>query len=258
MTERSRLPGPLVLLLAGLAGMLQPAEARAQAEDSLATLTGRVLSRSRAEPVEQAFVFLLRNALGAMTDAEGRFSIDRVSPGPDTVQVRYFGFEPNTTEVDLKAGHVTEATLLISNSVLEVADLKVEVRRTYAGKLRGFEERRRKGFGDFITPQQIERRQPRVPSDMLRGIAGVSVGSEQLGRTEVYFTKGSTSGRCYPTIWLDGQPMPDMNIDDITAMDLLAIEIYKGATEMPPQWARNACGLIVVWTKEGPIPEEEG
>jgi hypothetical protein len=248
----------LVALLIGFVGLLHPADARAQTDDSLATLSGWVLSRSRAEPVEQAFVFLLRNGKGAMTDAEGHFSIDGVSPGMDTVQIRYFGFEPNTTEVNLEAGRVTEATLLISNTVLEVADLRVAVRRAYRGKLRGFEDRRRKGFGDFITPQQIERRQPRVASDMLRGIAGVSVGSEQLGRTEVYFTKGSTSGRCYPTIWLDGQPMPDMNIDDITAMDLLAIEIYKGATEMPPQWARNACGLIVVWTKEGPIPEEEG
>jgi hypothetical protein len=191
-----------------------------------------------------------------MTDADGRFSIKDVAPGVDTVQVRYFGFEPSTTEVDLQPGHITEATLLVSNTVLEVADLRVEVRRIYTGKLRGFEERRAKGFGDFITPQQIERRQPRIASDMLRGIAGVVVGSEQLGYTDVYFTKGSTAGRCYPTIWLDGQPMRDMNIDEITAADLLAIELYQGGTQMPPQWASNSCGLIIVWTKEGPLPEE--
>ena len=246
------------LLLLSLAALTRPDGISAQVEDTLAQFRGRVLSRSRAEPVEQAFVFLLANGKGGMTDAEGRFSIRDVAPGVDTVQVRYFGFEPSTTVVDLKPGHITDATLLISNAVLEVADLKVEVRRTLRGKLRGFEERRLKGFGDFITPQQIERRQPRVPSDMLRAIAGVTVGSEQVGQTEVYFTKGSTSGRCYPTIWLDGQPMRDMKIDEISAPDLLAIELYKGGTQMPPQWASNSCGLIVVWTKEGPIPEEEG
>jgi hypothetical protein len=174
------------------------------------------------------------------------------------VQVRYFGFEPSTTVVDLQPGHITDATLLISNTVLEVADLTVEVRRTLTGKLVGFEERRMKGLGDFITPQQIERRQPRVPSDMLRGIAGVVVGSERLGQTDVYFAKGGSAGRCLPTIWLDGQPMRGMNIDEITASDLLAIELYSGATQMPAQWASNSCGLIIVWTKEGPIPEEEG
>ena len=260
MTQRTttsyRLPAALLLL--SLAALARPDGISAQVEDTLATLRGKVLSRSRAEPVEQAFVFLLGNGKGGMTDAEGRFSINDVAPGIDTVQVRYFGFEPSTTTVELQAGHVTEATLLISNDVLEVADLNVEVRRIYTGKLVGFEERRMKGFGDFITPRQIERRQPRVASDMLRGIAGVVVGSEQLGQTEVYFTKGGSAGRCLPTIWLDGQPMREMNIDEITATDLLAMELYSGGTQMPPQWASNSCGLIIVWTKEGPIPEEEG
>ncbi|MEJ2312494.1 MAG: carboxypeptidase-like regulatory domain-containing protein [Gemmatimonadales bacterium] len=258
MTQRSttsyRLP--CALLLSSLAVLASPGGVAAQVDDTLATLRGQVLSRTLAEPIEQAFVFLLVNGKGGMTDADGRFSIKDVAPGVDTVQVRYFGFEPSTTEVDLQPGHITEATLLVSNTVLEVADLRVEVRRIYTGKLRGFEERRAKGFGDFITPQQIERRQPRIASDMLRGIAGVVVGSEQLGYTDVYFTKGSTAGRCYPTIWLDGQPMRDMNIDEITAADLLAIELYQGGTQMPPQWASNSCGLIIVWTKEGPLPEE--
>jgi hypothetical protein len=246
LTTSYRLPSALLLL--SLVALARPDGISAQVEDTLATLRGRVLSRSRAEPVEQAFVFLLGNGKGGMTDAEGRFSIEDVAPGVDTVQVRYFGFEPSATVVDLQPGHITDATLLISNTVLEVADLTVEVRRTLTGKLKGFEERRFKGFGEFITPQQIERRQPRVPSDMLRGIAGVVVGSEQLGQTEVYFTKGSTAGRCAPT----------MTIDEITAADLLAMELYKGGTQMPPQWASNSCGLIIVWTKEGPIPDEEG
>lgn len=243
------------ILLLGALGLGRPDEAAAQVEDTLASLRGQVLSRARAEPVEQAFIFLQKAGKGGMTDEEGRFAIDGVAPGPDTVLVRYFGFEPTSTVVELQAGHITDVTLLVSNTVLEVADLKVEVRRTYTGKLRGFEERRWRGFGDFITPQQIERRQPRVTSDMLRGIAGVVVGSEQLGRTEVYFTKGGTAGRCYPTIWVDGQPLYEINVDDISAPDLLAIEIYQGATEMPPQWARSSCGLIIVWTKEGPVPE---
>lgn len=244
------------LCVLGTLVLARPGMATAQMEDTLAALRGQVLSRARAEPVEQAFVFLQKAGKGGLTNEEGRFAIDGVPAGPDTVLVRYFGFEPSTTVVDLQAGHITDVTLLISNTVLEVADLKVEVRRTYTGKLQGFEERRWRGFGDFITPQQIERRQPRVTSDMLRGIAGVVVGSEQLGRTEVYFTKGSASGRCDPTIWVDGQPLYNINIDDISAPDLLAIEIYQGATEMPPQWARSSCGLIIVWTKEGLIPEE--
>ena len=243
----------LAALALGFASLAAAGEAAAQAEDSLSSLRGPVLSRSRAEPVEQAFVLLLVNGKGALTDDEGRFVIQDVRPILDTVQIRYFGLEPTTTTIQLESGRITDVVFLLSQSVLEVAELKVEIRRTMSGKMRGFEERRRKGFGYFITPEQIERRQPQRSSDMLRGVPGVTVGASQaLGPAPVYFRGGSLSGRCEPKLYLDGQPMVQMAFDDITAGDLMAIEIYKGASEMPAQWATGgSCGLLVVWTKDG-------
>jgi hypothetical protein len=241
----------LAVLALGFASLAGAEQVAAQVEDSLSSLRGQVLSRSRAEPVEQAFVFLLINGKGAITDDEGRFIIPDVRPILDTVQIQYFGFTPSETTIQLEPGRVTDAVFLLSQSVLEVAELKVEIRRTMSGKMRGFEERRQKGFGYFITPEQIERRQPQRSSDILRGIPGVTVGASQpTGPAPVYFSRGS-SGRCEPKIYLDGQPMAGMAFDDITAMDLMAIEIYKGATQMPAQWATGSCGLLVVWTKDG-------
>ena len=241
----------LALLALGFASLAGAGEVSAQVEDSLSSLQGQVLSRSRAEPVERAFVLLLVNGTGAMTDHEGRFVIQDVRPILDTVQIQYFGFTPAETTIQLEPGRVTNAVFLLSQSVLEVAELKVEIRRTMSGKMRGFEERRRKGFGYFITPEQIEHRQPQRSTDMLRGVPGVTVGASQaLGPTDVYFNRGS-SGKCEPKLYLDGQPMSQMAFDDITAGDLMAIEIYKGASEMPAQWATGACGLLVVWTKDG-------
>jgi len=241
----------LALLALGFASLAGAGEVSAQVEDSLSSLQGQVLSRSRAEPVERAFVLLLVNGTGAMTDHEGRFVIQDVRPILDTVQIQYFGFTPAETTIQLEPGRVTNAVFLLSQSVLEVAELKVEIRRTMSGKMRGFEERRRKGFGYFITPEQIEHRQPQRSTDMLRGVPGVTVGASlALGPAPVHFRGGSTS-RCEPKLYLDGQPMSQMAFDDITAGDLMAIEIYKGASEMPAQWATGACGLLVVWTKDG-------
>jgi hypothetical protein len=201
--------------------------------------------------VEQAFVFLLVNGKGAITDEEGRFVIPDVRPILDTVQIRYFGLDPSKTTVQLETGRTTDAIFLLSQSVVEVAELKVQVRRTLSAKMRGFEERRRKGFGYFITPEQIERRQPQRSSDVLRGVPGVTVGtSRAAGPAPVYFNRG-TSGRCEPKLYLDGQPMVGMAFDDISATDLMAVELYKGGTQMPPQWASGSCGLLVVWTKDG-------
>ncbi len=241
----------LAVLALGFASLAGAGEVAAQVEDSLSSLRGQVLSRSRAEPVEQAFVFLLINGKGAITDDEGRFVIPDVRPILDTVQIRYLGLEPTTTTIQLESGRLTDAVFLLSQSVLEVAELKVQIRRTMGGKMKGFEERRRKGFGYFITPEQIVSRQPMRSSDILRGVPGVTVGATQAtGPTPVYFSRGST-GRCEPKLYLDGQPMSGMAFDDITAVDLMAIEIYKGATEMPAQWATGSCGLLVVWTKDG-------
>ena len=223
--------------------------------DTLATLSGQVLSLAQAEPVEQAFVFLTVAGKGAMTDESGRFTIADVPGIQDTIQIRYLGFEPSKTPVELQPGHLTDVTLLLGRTVIEVAELEVEVRRLMSAKLRGFEQRRRKGFGKFITPQQIEQRQPRYTSDMLRGLGGVLVGRDELGGADVAFTRGS-SGTCRPDLYLDGQPMSQMKVDDIPATDLMAIEIYQGTTQMPPQWARGSCGLVVVWTRDGPTPED--
>ena len=245
----------ILLLLAVVGVCAAPSRAAAQLADSLAVLRGQVLSRAQAEPVEQAFVFLTVSGKGAMTNEEGRFTIPDVPGAEDTIQVRYLGFEPSKTAVQLRPGHITNVTLLLGQRVIEVADLQVEVRRLMSAKLRGFEERRRKGFGKFITPQQIEQRMPRNTSDMLRGLGGVLVGRDEMGGAEVAFTRGS-SGTCEPVLYLDGTPMSQMPVDDIPATDLMAIEVYQGTTQMPPQWARGSCGLLVVWTKDGPVPEE--
>jgi len=241
----------LAVLALGFASLAGAGEVAAQVDDTLSSLRGQVLSRSRAEPVEHAFVFLLVNGKGAITNDEGRFVIPDVRPILDTVQIRYFGLEPSKTTVQLESGRLTDAIFLLSQSVLEVAEIKVQVRRTLSSKMRGFEERRRKGFGYFITPEQIERRQPRQSSDILRGVPGVTVGaSRPTGPAPVLFNRG-TSGKCEPKIYLDGQPMSGMAFDDITATDLMAVELYKGATQMPAQWATGSCGLLVVWTKDG-------
>ncbi|MGQ0641766.1 MAG: hypothetical protein ACT4P6_13540 [Gemmatimonadaceae bacterium] len=43
------------------------------------------------------------------------------------------------------------------------------------------------------------------------------------------------------------------NIDDYAARDLQAIEVYRGAGELPAelQQTATACGAVVLWTRTG-------
>ena len=52
-------------------------------------------------------------------------------------------------------------------------------------------------------------------------------------------------------IWLDGQRAPGMELDDIPAVDVEAMELYRGVSTTPSEFAYPPprCGTIVVWTR---------
>lgn len=251
---------PRTVLLLAVAGLLtamtaDPAagqDGRAGA-DSTATLTGQVVSAMTGGPLDAARVVLKSSGRGAVTDSTGHFTIVDAPAGPDTVRVSLIGFAQEQVPLELKPDHTTRVTFLLSETVLKVEDISVEVERERSGKLSGFEKRRKVGLGHFITPEEIEERDARRPSDLLRTVPGVSVGSYRLGQADVRVTRGPVGNDCDVTYWVDGVAYSDYHIDDLNQDDLLAIEIYRGPSETPQRFLfRNeGCGTIVVWTREG-------
>lgn len=218
-----------------------------------ATLVGQVVNATTGRPVDGAVVSLVGSGYGAITDSLGNFRVPQTWAGTDTIEVRFIGYEPSRTEVELAPDETSRITLLLSQTVVRVADLVVEVRQTRkAQKLQGFIERMEKGFGTFFTPRDIRTRNPRLTSDLMRGIPGVRVGRIEHGRAPVSFARGSLPG-CRPAIYLDGVHQAGLDVDDIPAEDLGAVEVYKGITDTPMEFMRtNDCGAIVIWTPDGP------
>lgn len=226
-------------------------------QDSLATLRGRVVSGMTGAPLAEARVELLRANRGAFTDSAGRFLIDEVAPGRDTVRVHLIGFATHAVPLTLEPNRVTVTTLLLSRNVLKLEDLSVEVRRRPedTGKLAGFEERRRMGNGVFIGPEEVAEKRADDAADLLRGEPGISVGPATVGRTTIRMTRSQRN--CEPFIWLDGAPKIGMHIDDLSAEEILAMELYRGAAETPPQFAfrQGTCATLVIWTRTGGYDE---
>lgn len=239
-----------LVLTSGAAPAQQEAEAGA---DSTANLTGQVVSAMTGGPLDNARVVLKKSGRGAITDSAGQFTIRGAPAGSDTVQVSLIGFAEEQVPLTLKADHTTDVTFLLSETVLKVEDITVEVERERIGKLSGFEKRRKMGHGYFITPEEIEQRNPQHPSDLLRTVPGVSVGAYRFGRADIRVTRGAVGTGCDVTYWVDGVAYANYHLDDLNRDDLLAMEIYRGPSETPPQFLfRNeGCGTIVVWTREG-------
>jgi hypothetical protein len=221
-----------------------------------AQLIGQVVSAIDGRTIGGAVVSLLRSGMGAISDSTGNFRIPMTIAGMDTLEVRFVGYESGTVELYLEPDKITRVTLLLSPTTVRVADLNVEIERSETPALyAGFYRRKARGTGQFITPEEIERRKPRYTSDMLRSVRGLAIGANRGGRARVTVTRELIP--CEPVIFIDGLYVADFDVDDILGSDLGAIEVYLGPSQVPAQYANLApgsCGAILVWTRRGRAP----
>lgn len=259
--------GRAVLLVAGLAAvpvLLGPAPMRAQEagtaasattrKDSTATLVGKVVSAMTGGPLGGARVVMKASGYGAITDSIGNFRIPRIPAGfVDTIQVGLIGYAKQSIPLKIEPGSTTRAVFSLSQTVLRVEDLHVEVKRSSLhNALADFERDKKTGLGYFVTPQMIKEEDPTYASDILRRVPGVMVAAQVNGKSEVHIVRSNLN--CYPTLYLDGNLWPGHNLDELTAQQILALEVYRGTSEIPPRfmgYGRPDCGVIVVWTKQG-------
>jgi len=224
------------------------------AGDSTATLVGKVVSAMSGGPLSGARVVLKTSGYGAITDSSGDFRIRGIPAGfVDTLQVDLIGYANQSIPLKIKAGSTTRAVLSLSQTVLRVEDLHVEVRASpLRNSLTEFHRDQKTGMGYFITPDMIEQQNPTYASDILRRVPGVTVAAQVNGKSEVHMVHSNLN--CYPTLYLDGALWPRHNLDELNPSTVLAMEVYRGTSEIPSRFmgmGRPDCGVIVVWTRQG-------
>lgn len=220
--------------------------------DTTANFTGRVASATDGKPITGARVSIPELQFGAITDEEGNFTVQELPPGLYDVRVHYLGYSTNQRPIRLRAGRVTNATFLLERDVLEVADLTVEVKQTNrVDPMAGFEKRMEMGFGDFITREDIEKRNPQHTSDLLRMVPGVDVSPVQFGQADI--TMRCSGRESSPVVFLDGVMTRNFSIDNVEPGAIQAIEVYRRSSETPPQFnvGGPGCGVLVIHTRVG-------
>lgn len=190
------------------------------------------------------------------TDAEGRFRLRIVQRDTLTLLLRHLGYEP--IAVTLRSNHLRGDTIVVRMEQTALALGEVRVRgadlRSPLG-LGGFDERRARGLGTFVTREEIDRRQTNRLSDVLRGRRGLTLVRTPSGGFGVRF--GVASGRqrrCVPDLWIDGQRARGMELDDVPASTVEGIELYATIATVPFQFSSSGagterCGTIVLWSR---------
>jgi hypothetical protein len=269
---RFRTLGRLVAVV--IVGLCLGSRASVAQSASLIGTVARDTLNNRLDGAEISIAEIRRTVLSS---AQGEFRIDGVPAGRYAVTVRHVGFTPRVDTVEFSADGRVERTYVLAPSlaVLDSVRVTAKERKYLSPGLNGFEERRKLGFGHFITDSVLRRYDNDRLSDLLRRISGVSLipyrsglyaGSTRSvgGTTRVLVDPSdqrSPKG-CWSTIYLDGAliysvvagnrgaPVPDYN--SFQVIDLGAVEFYSGGATIPVQYnaTEYGCGTVLLWTRE--------
>lgn len=220
------------------------------------TITGRVTD-SDGHPLRDVDVQLIGTDTKAKTGRVGEFSLGGVSAGTRALALRQVGYAPETVAVDLEA-HRTKQVLVSLKSAVPLIDTV----RVIAQKIRqldqvGFNERRSRGDGQYITAEEIEKRNPSRLTDVLNGKRGIQiykgVASNTRGLTTVVASAAIEKNYCIGfQVFIDAVPMPiPFDLDQIPPRNIAGIEIYSGTATVPSllRGGNTTCGVIALWTR---------
>lgn len=219
---------PTSAALIGLALGLGDASVAAQdpAARTVVIVQGRVQSQGR--PVPGAVISLTDSRVSTASDSGGRFSLAATVRAGRALMVRAIGFLPRTVTLPVEGASPGNLIVELLPAPQPLPELVVErPGPAPVARLAGFEERRRRGLGVFLTGDDLDHSGALTTGDLLRHIPGVHLSFGGDG-TRVHFT------RCTErvSVWVDGIRIrePDHNeaLRVVHPRDVAAMEVLSG------------------------------
>lgn len=202
--------------------------------------------------------------LRSRSGSGGGYRIDSVPAGVHVLRYRRVGLAPLTVTVNVRANDVTDvdailaplpkrlATVTVQDSAGNVLHLPADV----AGRMRN-------NAGYFITAADIERLRPINVTALFRNVPGVELTKSGTVNNNRGIISIQTPGCRYgiPT-YIDGQKLADPHdgadtlsgrelADYVQPSEVMAVEVYRGPSEVPPTLPQDKCGGVFIWTKRG-------
>jgi len=226
-----------------------------------------------------------------VTDGQGRFRMRMPPPREYAVSVTHPELGTRATRVALTAdaGEVelrpatgaSGALTATVQRVVRLATVQAQA-RNMSLDIQGFYDRQHRGLGLFLTEERLHRNRAGRLSDVLRGVPGLRImryaptdsatsrrraflatASDLDVQYRVAASRGSNrilgSGPCWMDVYVDGVQVqswnPDLsqNLDSFPLLQVQAVEVYRGPSEIPEQYRQtwSGCGVVLLWTKTG-------
>jgi carboxypeptidase family protein len=233
-----------------------------------AILVGRVLDAVDSGAIANAGVQIVGTTLDVRSDGRGYYRISGVPTGAHEIEVRSFRYKPIKRALTFVAGDSVRLDIYMEHVPQLLSEMVVHGRALRVPN--GFEAiyaRGARGWGTFITREQIDSINPRDVKTMFEGIKGVFV--DQNG---VFFNRcygNAAMGAELGELWIDGDRVTKfqtggrtavdtrgMNdyLEDIPPREIQAIEVYTSSVDIPAEFTSGGspCAVIAVWRKRGP------
>ncbi|HEX6943397.1 MAG TPA: carboxypeptidase regulatory-like domain-containing protein [Gemmatimonadaceae bacterium] len=203
----------------------------------------------------------------ALTNAVGQWRLLIPNNEGLEIAIRRIGYLP--ARIRIERGSDTTVNLSLQRLALLLESQVVRARQLVRTlETRGFYERMadaEKGalVGEFITPEEIEMRNPQRVTQLLEQMPGIQV--RRFGSCQVIDQcfRITGAGRCAATVYLDGQRLNRMasaandinsapTVDDVVPISgVSAVEVYPRGSSAPAKYQSFAgtCAIVVIWTK---------
>lgn len=92
-------------------------------EDCNLTIRGKVIHAENNEPIESAFILILENESGAVTDYNGLFRVSNICPGTYTIKIQYLGHQDYIEKLEIKSNSNFTFRMAAEDISLEGVDI---------------------------------------------------------------------------------------------------------------------------------------
>lgn len=219
---------------------------------STSGVRGLLVNRTSQLPIPDATITVGDGggAINIRTDRQGRFVWGELKPGSIQIHARAIGFVAGQWTVTLAPAETLSVHIELEENPVPLPSILVEGTRNRANlELPGFEARRAKGDGVFLTAAELHAKRATKLSDIMRDVAGVREVC-RAGRCTIRMTRNRD---CAPNFFINGLPANNALPTDFSLMGVVGVEIFRTESETPPEFLRglNVCGAIVIWTTRG-------
>ena len=212
----------------------------------------------KGTPIPHADVTLAGSRSTTATGESGSFALRDLPAGSQTIQVRKVGFVAVDTALTLSSRSPVQVAMTLHAAAVTLNTVDVQAKRLVALQRVGFERRRQKGIGHYLTGDDIRKRGKGRFSDVARTVPGLLVRYTESGLPVIVQGRGATNSLtgCINYL-LDGNPYldrPPGTIDGLVkSEDIIALEVYE-PSEVPAdltvsQAGSSSCTLVVIWTR---------